>query len=48
VTFAEVGPDYAGPALLLAAARVGGTRLIDNIGLTFGAPARTAAGEPCC
>jgi pantoate--beta-alanine ligase len=52
LTFAEVGPDYAGPALLLAAARVGGTRLIDNIGLTFGAqpgaPARTADGEPCC
>jgi pantoate--beta-alanine ligase len=35
MTFAEVGPDYAGPALLLVAARAGTTRLIDNTWLTF-------------
>ncbi|MGH3276810.1 MAG: pantoate--beta-alanine ligase, partial [Streptosporangiaceae bacterium] len=42
-TFTEVGPAYSGAALLLVAARVGGTRLIDNISLTFG-----AGGETCC
>ncbi|HUJ05798.1 MAG TPA: pantoate--beta-alanine ligase [Streptosporangiaceae bacterium] len=37
VTFAEVGAEYSGEALLLVAGRVGGTRLIDNATLTFGA-----------
>jgi pantoate--beta-alanine ligase len=36
VTFAEVAPDHTGPALLLVAATVGTTRLIDNCWLTFG------------
>jgi pantoate--beta-alanine ligase len=35
-TFAEVGPDYTGSALLLVAVRAGTTRLIDNTWLTFG------------
>jgi pantoate--beta-alanine ligase len=35
-TFAEIGPDHTGPALLLVAARAGATRLIDNTCLTFG------------
>ena len=53
VSFTPVGPDHRGPALLLAAARVGGTRLIDNVALDFGArpaprPAAAAAGESCC
>jgi pantoate--beta-alanine ligase len=34
----EVGPSYAGPALLLAAAKVGTTRLIDNMRVTVSAP----------
>ena len=36
-TFAEAGPGYAGPALLLAAVRVGSTRLIDNAELVLAA-----------
>jgi pantoate--beta-alanine ligase len=35
-TFAPVGADYAGDALLLVAAKVRGTRLIDNMALTIG------------
>ncbi len=43
LTFAEVGPDFAGRALLLVTARVGSTRLIDNTWLTFG---QDTAAEP--
>jgi pantoate--beta-alanine ligase len=35
-TFAEVPDDYTGHAILVLAARVGRTRLIDNATLTFG------------
>jgi pantoate--beta-alanine ligase len=36
-TFAPAGPGQAGPALLVAAARAGGTRLIDNLPVVLGA-----------
>ncbi|CAL9462254.1 Pantothenate synthetase [Streptomyces sp. enrichment culture] len=35
--FSEIGDDFTGEAVLAVAARVGTTRLIDNIPLTFGA-----------
>ncbi|WP_344264317.1 pantoate--beta-alanine ligase, partial [Streptomyces sodiiphilus] len=35
--FTEVPADHSGEAVLAVAASVGGTRLIDNIRLTFGA-----------
>jgi pantoate--beta-alanine ligase len=34
--FTEVPDDFTGEAILLVAAKVGGTRLIDNIRLTLG------------
>ncbi|GAA3497468.1 pantoate--beta-alanine ligase [Streptomyces prasinosporus] len=34
--FTEIGDDFTGEAVLAVAARVGSTRLIDNIPLTFG------------
>jgi pantoate--beta-alanine ligase len=37
LTFEQVTSDHSGPALLLVAASVGKTRLIDNVSLTLGA-----------
>jgi pantoate--beta-alanine ligase len=45
-TFAEIGSEYRGVALLLIAAKVGTTRLIDNARLQIGASAeRSHAGQ---
>ena len=48
-TFGPVGPGQAGPALLVAAAKAGGTRLIDNVPVVLAAaaagPLRDAATE---
>ena len=38
-TFGPVGPGQAGPALLVAAAKAGGTRLIDNVPVALAAVA---------
>jgi pantoate--beta-alanine ligase len=34
-TFQPVPPGFTGTAILAAAARVGGTRLIDNVAIEF-------------
>jgi pantoate--beta-alanine ligase len=41
---AEVGPDHVGPAVLLVAAHVGTTRLIDNAAVNVGGPQDPAPG----
>jgi len=43
--FTEVGEGHRGPAVLAVAAKVGGTRLIDNLPLEIGEPG-AAAGAP--
>ncbi len=42
-TFVEVEPDATGPVLLALAARVGSTRLIDNVDLSYPRPGPVAA-----
>jgi pantoate--beta-alanine ligase len=43
-TFTAVRPPHAGPALLIAAARAGGTRLIDNVPVVLPAGLAEPAG----
>jgi len=45
-SFADVSADHVGPAILLIAARVGGTRLIDNLRMDVGASAASVWGDP--
>jgi pantoate--beta-alanine ligase len=45
-TFTPVPPGQAGPALLLTAARAGGTRLIDNVPVVL--PAAEGRDRSCC
>jgi pantoate--beta-alanine ligase len=45
-SFAEVSAGHRGPAILLIAARVGGTRLIDNLPMDVGASAASQRGDP--
>jgi pantoate--beta-alanine ligase len=45
-SFGEVRADHTGPAVLLVAATVGGTRLIDNARVDIGAPAGNPREDP--
>ena len=48
-TFTEAAADHTGPAVLAVAAKVGSTRLIDNLPLAFGtgdAPPAPGTGDP--
>lgn len=44
--FADVRPGFAGTAVLAVAARVGSTRLIDNVRLTLGDPEQAGPDRP--
>jgi len=47
-SFAPVSEDHAGAAVLVVAARVGSTRLIDNVKLAIPATGHTPSGRSCC